>query len=223
MDTEKVKTISRGRHALNMALQKQDDETKHVTFCTDNCTAQNKNWVLFTACIILVNEDWSPESITFEYFQPGHSFMKPDSIHGQIGKKWKRTSEVLDYGDLKRFTKSSNKLNTIISLRARNFKLFTSGCTQRNKSSSIPKLKDRKCVQFRKGSRKMFFKQELEDDEFSEASILKPKFILELPETVRSDRGINTKKEDIIVRDLLPHMTPRKRIFWMNLPSFDDL
>ncbi|CAG9823887.1 unnamed protein product [Phaedon cochleariae] len=94
---------------------------------------------------------------------------------------------------------------------------------QRNKGSPIPKLGDIKSVQFRKGSRKMFFKQELEDDEFSEASILKPKFKLELPETVRSDRGINTKKKDIIVRDLLPHMPPRKQIFWMNLPSSDDL
>jgi hypothetical protein len=162
------------------ALIRLNDETKHVIFWADNCSAQNKNWLLFTGCIIFVNENWGPETITFKYFQPGHSFMKADSIHGQIGKKWNKTPEVLDYEDLEKLIKSSNRFNNIVSLRSEDFKLFENGCIQRKKGSPIPKLGEIKSVQFRKGSRKMFFKQELENEEFLESSILKPKFKLEL-------------------------------------------
>jgi hypothetical protein len=172
------------------ALIRLNDETKHVIFWADNCSAQNKNWVLFTGCIIFVNENCGPETITFKYFQPGHSFMKADSIHGQIGKKWNKTPEVLDYEDLEKLIKSSNRFNNIVSLRSEDFKLLKNGCIQRKKGSPIPKLGEIKSVQFRKGLRKMFFKQELENEEFLESSILKPKFKLELSKSVSTQFGL---------------------------------
>lgn len=73
-------------------LTRLDNKTKHMVLWADNCTSQNKNWVLFTACIIFVNQDWGPESITFKYFEPGHSFMRADSVYGQIGKKMEENS-----------------------------------------------------------------------------------------------------------------------------------
>ena len=53
----------------------------------DNCAGQNKNWVLFTALIATVNNDWGPEDITIKYLESGHTFMAADSVHGVIGKK----------------------------------------------------------------------------------------------------------------------------------------
>lgn len=203
-------------------LIRLNDSTKHIIFWVDNCTAQNKNWVLFTACTIFVNQNWGPESITFKYFEPGHSFMKADSIHGQIGKKWNKTPEVLDFEDLEKLIRSSNRLNDIISLRAEDFKLFENGFIQRKKGSSFPKLCDIKSVQFRKGSKKLFYKLELEDEIFLEVSMLKPKFKIELPQSLHFDRGINSTKKQTILKELVPHMPPRKQIFWTNLPSSDE-
>lgn len=53
-------------------------------FWADNCSAQNKNWVLMTTFVILVNEEWGPARIIVKYFEPGHSYMKCDAIHGKI-------------------------------------------------------------------------------------------------------------------------------------------
>lgn len=205
-------------------LIKLNTETKHVVFWADNCTAQNKNWTLFTACIIFVNEKWGPETITFKYFEPGHSFMKADAIHGQIGKKWNKTPEVLDYEDLENLITAANKRNNIISLHAEDFKPFENGCMQRKKGSSLPKVNELKSVQLRKGSKKLFYKLELEEDKFIEAAILNPKFKLSLPESSEfSPRGLNAKKKETIVKQLLPHMPPRKQIFWTNLSSSENL
>lgn len=209
--------------AFYNALIRLDAETKHVIFWADNCTAQNKNWTIFTACLTFVNENWGPESITFKYFEPGPSFMKADSVHGQIGKKWNKTLEILDLEDLERLIKSSNKHNHVISLHAQDFKLFENGSMTRKKGTALPKLNDIKSVQFIKGSRKLFYKLELENDDFSEVNFLHPKYKLSLPETCTSNRGLNSSKKDAIVRQLLPHMPPRKQIFWNNLPSSDNM
>lgn len=87
----------------------------------------------------------------------------------------------------------------------------------------MPKLNDIKCVQFVKGSKKLFIKTELEHESFSEVSFLKPKLKLELPKQITIDRGMNQKKKDTIIKELTQYMPPRKQIFWKNLPSRDDV
>ncbi|KAF5281723.1 hypothetical protein FQR65_LT14563 [Abscondita terminalis] len=209
--------------AFYNVLKRLNNHTKHVIFWADNCTAQNKNWTLYTSCVIFVNELWGPDTITFKYFEPGHSFMKADSVHGLIGKKWKHTPEVLDYEDLVHLIESSNKLNKVVNLRVEDFLEFENGCQTRKKGSELPKLNDLKCVQFVKGSKKLFFKSELEQESFSEVLFLKPKFKLNLPKQVATDRGVNQAKKDIIIKELIQHMPPRKQIFWKNLPSREDV
>uniref|UniRef100_A0A1Y1LR10 Uncharacterized protein n=1 Tax=Photinus pyralis TaxID=7054 RepID=A0A1Y1LR10_PHOPY len=206
-------------------LIRMESTTKHIIFWADNCTAQNKNWTLFTGCLIFVNEEWGPETITFKYFEPGHSFMKADAIHGQIGKKWNKTAELLDFEDLENLIKSSNKLNEIISLRAEDFKEFENGCMSRKKGSLMPKLNDLKVAQFRKGSKKLFYKYELEDENFSDTTFLHPKFKLKLPRASLGafPRGLKSEKKDAIMKTLVPHMGVRKQIFWNNLLSSQDL
>lgn len=49
-------------------LKQLDDTKKHIVFRADNCAAQNKNWTLFSSCVLFVNEDWGPETITFRFF-----------------------------------------------------------------------------------------------------------------------------------------------------------
>ena len=49
-----------------------------------NCPPQNKNWTLYTAMAGAENQDKRPQVIMFKYFEPGHTFMRDDSVHGTI-------------------------------------------------------------------------------------------------------------------------------------------
>lgn len=50
-----------------------------------------------------------------------------------------------------------------------------------------------------------------------------PKFKLILPESYTLPRGLNSNKINTITKELLPHMPPRKQLFWKSLSSSDDL
>lgn len=65
----------------------QERDIKEFIFWADNCTAQNKNWILYTAFVIIVNENAGPDSITIRYLTKGHTHMSADGIHGNIEKK----------------------------------------------------------------------------------------------------------------------------------------
>ena len=52
----------------------------HIILWMDNCSADNKNWTMFSALVALVN-GWSEsalESITLKFFEAGHSYMSAD-------------------------------------------------------------------------------------------------------------------------------------------------
>ena len=46
-------------------------DNKNVVFWTNNCGAQKKNWVLFTAMVAEVNRPGGPETITIKYLENG--------------------------------------------------------------------------------------------------------------------------------------------------------
>ncbi|CAH2010131.1 unnamed protein product [Acanthoscelides obtectus] len=83
----------RGRSATDVAsayynvIKNSDNVTKKFTFWVDNCSAQNKNWTLYSAFATFVNCEWGPEEITLKYFEPGHSFMAADSEVEFLKKK----------------------------------------------------------------------------------------------------------------------------------------
>jgi len=61
-------------------------------FWLDNCSSQNKNWVMFSMMIVLVNQDDGPQSITLRYFVPGHTHMA-QMVSRAILKKLSDTKE----------------------------------------------------------------------------------------------------------------------------------
>lgn len=64
----------------------------------------------------------------------------------------------------------------------------------------------------------MFYKENIDDDEFKESAFLTKKIQKEIPERGKNEvRGINAEKLDKIKKDLLPHMPARKRLFWNDL------
>ena len=59
------------------------DKTRFL-FWVDNCSAQNKNWTLYTTfCFLVKSPDYGCKEIIVKYFQPGHTFMAADAFHKQ--------------------------------------------------------------------------------------------------------------------------------------------
>lgn len=222
----------RGRNACDVAstffyiIKNSDANVNEFIFWSDNCSAQNKNWVLYSTMVLLVNLEWGPNKITFKYFEPGHSFMKADSVHGQIGAELKKRKEVLDFNDLLDVINKSSRHTTAVPLSCEDFRIFEDGHKQRSKKldtdiNIVPLLENIKIAEFRKNSNNLFYKNSFKDELFLESAFLKKKFTLTLPPPVFNNRGINSTKKTKIENILCPYMLPRKRVFWQDLPIND--
>lgn len=74
------------------------DAKKFMIWC-DNCSAQNKNWTLYTALCVTVNNTGGPEQVTMKYLERGHTFMSADSFHASVEKSMKQKINVYDFSD----------------------------------------------------------------------------------------------------------------------------
>lgn len=96
-----------GRDANNIvdalaAFLRTERDVKHLTLWCDNCTVQNKNWILFTALVTIVNSEcFDVETITLKYLTKGHTHMSADGVHGNIEREFNRREGVYDFDDYK--------------------------------------------------------------------------------------------------------------------------
>ena len=77
-----------GRKAKNIAsayihfVLRDCRDAEHITFFADNCNAQNKNRLLLSALVRLVNDERiTAKTITIKYLEVGHTYMTADSVH----------------------------------------------------------------------------------------------------------------------------------------------
>ena len=155
-----------GRSAEDVAsaycaiFQRASENIEEYEFWCDNCSAQNKNWKLFSSFVIIVNSNWGPKSITIKYFEPGHSYMKADSVHGNIGKAWKKKSNIYDINELNELILKASRKNKTLLMRHEDFYCFKDGAKQRKKNDdTFPKLNVLQVVKFQKGSKQIFYKK----------------------------------------------------------------
>lgn len=60
-------------------------DVEEVILWVDNCSAQNRNWCLYSFFIYLINcEEVSLKRLTVKYFESGHTFMAADSFHHAV-------------------------------------------------------------------------------------------------------------------------------------------
>ena len=102
-----------GRKATDVAssyfkLLSEAGVPENVEIWTDNCSGQNKNWYLLTTLVQCVNT-WGPNIITMKYLEKGHTFMAADTVHGAIGKKWKKKTKVADFADFVEICEKATK------------------------------------------------------------------------------------------------------------------
>ena len=167
----------------------------------DNCSAQSKNWTLYTALCYVVN---SPSfkcetttlkyfeaghtfmtitlkyfeaghtfmTITLKYFEAGHTFVAADAFHKEIEDGMKRQKNLYDFED---FVKIVNSRGTVVEMGVADFQQFESKL-RKAKGTCYPKLDEVMEVEFRKGSAEMFWKEDRMATEFKKGEFLQKKF-----------------------------------------------
>ena len=134
------------------------------TFWADNCSAQNKNWTLFTTFVQLVNDEKTNcEEITMKYFEPGHTWMAADSFHRSVEQEMKRRKTVYDFTDFEDTIRCAKGIPLL--MQPEDFKEFPSK-QSRGAYTKYPLLDKIVVVKFTKGSSKMYWKEYIHLVEF---------------------------------------------------------
>ena len=218
--------------AFLTALEKVRDK-KHVILWLDNCSAQNKNWCIITQLVALVNSHRvSFEDVTLNFFEPGHTFMSADSFHHGVElemKQWKgvddaemkcrKGGDVYDFQEFVEVIESSNSRSAdVIVLENEKVRAYKGGQSQAKLKRAQFLLASISVLQFRRGSRSLFYKKEHNDEHFTELDFLKNRFDLEVPQKLRENgRGIPVAKKADIMSKLCPMMPASRRLFWESL------
>ena len=192
--------------------------TEKVVFLVDNCPAQNKNWTLYTAMAWSVNQEWGPQVIKFKYLEPGHTFMRADSVHGAIGTKMKEAETIDTYDDFIDLCGKAGKRNRPIPMAANDFFQVKDGHPQR-RTGDIPLLSEVCEVKFTKGCHTLEYKSRFDQESYTECKFLRRRFKLDTTATrIEGARGMQKKKKAGIVK-LISSLPPEKQKFWLELPE----
>lgn len=203
--------VSSAVHAL---LRANRDIRRLILWC-DNCGPQNKNYVLFTMLVTVVNDPFvSCEQITLKYLTKGHTHNAADSVHGNIEQKLRKKGDIYDYEDLLDTVKSARKQLEVIKLSINDFRDWSSG--KKSYRTTPVLLSDVVEVQFRKGLRKLYYRKRFTEDQL-ELDFLKVKHELTIPPQREHERGITGSKKAKIVATLCPKMPETRRQYWANL------
>ena len=184
-------------------------------FWADNCAPQNKNWTLYSTFLQLVNSEDGPTSIIIKYLEPGHTFMKADSLHGCIGRKLREEPVLYDMADLASLVRKSKAGVSVHLMSSSEFFPFIN---VRSTSRGLPKLRGIKAVKFVKGRGTFYYKLCHDTPNYFSREFLATNQIPPLPSSTNSMRGINESKKREILDKLAKRMPSEKQAFWANLP-----
>lgn len=145
-------------NAIYAFLQNNRD-LEHLYIWTDNCTAQNKNWTLYTAMIMIVNNSLNDlKSVTISYLTKGHTHMSADGVHGNIELKMKRQKNIYDFQDFKDIVMQSRKNIKVIEIACRYEWPKKKRAARHNEPLKNFNLNSVVQVEFISGSRNLFYK-----------------------------------------------------------------
>ena len=194
---------------------------KHIIFWVDNCTAQNKNWTLFTALLMCVNQPDGPESLTIRFLETGHTHMRADAIHGNIGRRLKKESEIICFDDLVDLCRQSGQDIEVCTMEFSDFFKFQNHARNNTKKYQKPKMANIKEVIFTKGKDRMeiregFFIGPMLESDFI-ANVRKPQ-LYTMPPRETAPRGITSKKRDGIIQILRTNSQQDAKKFYETIP-----
>ena len=199
-------------------IRKQCHE-KDFVFWLDNCCGQNKNWALFSTLVQIVNTDTGPNSISLNYFEPGHTYMKADAVHGHIARKLKRDRQINTFSDLLSSIHDSQQKMQVVPMSISDFREWTS---LKAPNAAYPKLQTIRAIRVVKGDFVLFYKTDLARSKFRESRFIELAILPAMPEQKQKPRGLNAVKHGTIMKQLVPLMPRDKREFWATIPLSDE-
>lgn len=201
-------------------------DTPNIHIWLDNCTAQNKNWLLYSLLVHMVNgSDISAEQIILHYLEPGHTFMSADQVHRQVELAMKKKAKLYDFTDFEEAVASINnsKVN-VKSLVAENFLNVPNYVSDRRIQNSNPRayLKNMTEVRFSRKNYDLMYKNNFEDEytllRFMNDKYIKNPNVLKL-EFRTYPKGVDVQRKAGILEKLSSIIPPHKLVFWNNLPT----
>lgn len=205
-----------------LAFFLKNRDVKNIILWLDNCTSQNKNWVLYSSILNYINSDLSTtKEICLKYLVKGHTFMAADGIHGKIEQQMRKQKNVYDVQDFIEVCEKAAKRNRILSLTIGDFMDLKSIIRQRKskeRGDTLPYLKDVVEIKFERGLHDFFYKTDYQQPYIKSSNILKRKSeVGTFPEKKTTPRGIKESKKEQILKELVPKMADSRKQFWINL------
>ena len=135
---------------------------ENITIWAVYCTAQNKNWWLYSALCWCVNQPWGPKTVTLKYLKRGHTTMRADSIHGSIGRRLRSIPKVRNFDEFVEINdKSARLIKPVIMHHSDFYNIPEMHRTTTSKKVKLPKIADIRQIKFQKGSKLITFRREL--------------------------------------------------------------
>ena len=195
---------------------------KRVKFWVDNCSAQNKNWTIFTVLCRIVNDPkYDCEEIILSYFEKGHTYMSADAFHKAVEDGMREVKNVYNFPD---FEKIIQQKGIALKMDVKDFQMFESKLSK-GKTTSYPLLEKIAVAKFVKGSEKLYWKESMKEEEFQSGKFLQKKFV----DTMKKQRdpfphhtnpqGFALDKKKDIIKKICPLMPESRRTFWNNIPE----
>ena len=199
-------------------------DAQHVTFCLDNCAAQNKNWTFLSVLIYAINcQEIATQTITLKYFEPGHTFMSADVFHHKVELSLKHQGKTYDFSDFKEAVQSANSLKTrVLEMNSTDFFQWRdlSSRSKLNKLQRQIYLRDIIMIQAERGNMSLkyatSFTSEFRTLNFMQAKPMAARNISK-PACMKGPRGFDKKKKEEIISNLDPLMSQNRIGFWMEL------
>lgn len=200
-------------------------DVKHINVWMDNCTSQNKNWLLFSFLVQLINSDvTATETITLYYFEPGHTFMSCDQFHHQVELSMKKKGKIYDFHDFEEAVSSANNGRVFVkALQAVDFIDLPNIVSNRRIQTCSPRVYLRNITEicFIRSSYDLQYKNDF-SEAYQSLKFLKDKY-LKNPQLgwlfKTQPKGIEKERKLNILQKLSSIIPKHKQLFWQNLPS----
>jgi len=169
-----------------------------------------------------VNRIGGPDEVTLKYLEKGHTFMSADSFHAKVEGAMRKMKNLYDFDD---FQAVINQHGTAVPMDVRDFSLWENGVSKA-KFTQKPVLADCCVVQFRRGLSKIFWKNNMDSDEWKDGEFLKKKVSSASLRGVAFEsrcaaRGVSQTKKTDIENKLCVLMPEDRKAFWRALAVND--
>ena len=105
-------------------VMQEDSDKEHFVFWCDNCTSQNKNWILFCGISQFLASQSRVKTIKIRYLSKGHTANRCDAIHGMIEQQVRKRKVIADFQDYVDVVDSVSENIDVIRMEGKDFRSF---------------------------------------------------------------------------------------------------